>query len=951
MNRMMESRRGVWLCVWCVAVVVSVCVASARAALLGVDLGGEYLKVSLVKPGKIPISIAVNAMTKRRTPAVWGIVKGERLLGEDAAAIVPRYPEKVIFNARELVGVPFSEDMERELFTKHGLKYEFDRDPNTSGAVYASWKSENGTAYDSIELLSNLLYQAKEIGKLNTGAEVKDAVISVPAYFGQSQLQSVAVAAEVAGLNVMALTTDHAAAALQFGIDRDFKNQTQAIVFYDMGSTSLTTSLIEFSAYKGKDMGKKKDIGQFIVKGVTWDSTIGAAELERVLTEHFVDEFHEKHKVDVDIRTVPRAMAKMKKNIKKLKEVLSANKDGFLSVQSLYDDIDFSSKITREKFEELAGDFWERATAPLKKLLEETGIKAEDVHGVELVGGCTRVPRLQKTLTDFLGGRNLDKHLDASEAIALGTGFKAANLSTSFRVRKFGASDVNPYSIQVRTYPLENSDADFEPITKLIASRWKKSNVPKTFALANSTSDFGIQLEYVGDLPPGLTAPEIAAYNITGVADKIAKFNNTGKHEVSVKFDWQLESILYVEKATVAVLVNETYPVQVPIEEEEEEEEEAKEGEKKGEEGSAPEAPKGEDGATGDADKKAADGSESKSESGDDGKKKEEEKQKKKEKKKQKFDTIYKQREVTKRILLSVSPPLESLPQPDDAQFKAYVDRMKAWEQFDEDKRQKEKAKNDLEGYIIAMKELLYDETVQEVTTEEQREKYKEALMDGEDWLYGDGDNAPLQEYKTKQKELSDEGEAIKFRASELEKRPTAWKMAKARLDEAKAKLGTWNMDRPWLTDAQKTDMKAAMDALDNFLVAKEKEQAKLANHETPAYTSEDVATLVRKMIGEVAKVSKIQKPKDEKKKEEEDAMKKKKKMKQEEGDAKKKADQESGGQKEGEEEQGDGEEEEEEEGEGEEDGDDDEEEEGDDDGEDEDEGEGEEDLPNSDEL
>ena len=129
---------------------------------------------------------------------MWGVVKGERLLGEDAAAIVPRYPEKVIFNARELVGVPFSEELERELFTKHGIKYEFDRDPNGGGAIYASWKSENGTTYDSVELLSNLLYQAKEIGKLNAGIEVKETVISVPAYFGQSQLQSVAVAAEVA---------------------------------------------------------------------------------------------------------------------------------------------------------------------------------------------------------------------------------------------------------------------------------------------------------------------------------------------------------------------------------------------------------------------------------------------------------------------------------------------------------------------------------------------------------------------------------------------------------------------------------------------------------------------------------------------------------------------------------------------------------------------------------
>ena len=164
-----------------------------------------------------------------------------------------------------------------------------------------------------------MLYQAKQIGELNAGSTVKDAVISVPAYFGQSQLQSVAVAAEVAGLNVMALMTDHAAAALQFGIDRDFTNNTQNIVFYDMGSTGVTASLVEFSSYKGSEYGKKKDVGQFHVKAVKWDSRLGSSQLEQYLVDYFVKEFNEKHKVDADIKYVPRAMAKLRKNVKKFK--------------------------------------------------------------------------------------------------------------------------------------------------------------------------------------------------------------------------------------------------------------------------------------------------------------------------------------------------------------------------------------------------------------------------------------------------------------------------------------------------------------------------------------------------------------------------------------------------------------------------------------------------------
>lgn len=190
---------------------------------------------------------------------------------------------------------------------------------------------------------ASLLYYARGVAEAQAGGSVPDAVITVPAFYGQRQRQALIDAAGLAGLNVLGLINTHTAAALQYGIERDFANKTQNVIVYDMGSGSTVVALVKYSTYSAKEVGKPKPtvVNQLEVRDVDWDASLGANTLDTLLAHHFAKLFKEKTKLDVDITTVPKAMAKMKRNVRRTKEMLSANTGAPCSVEELYDGKDF----------------------------------------------------------------------------------------------------------------------------------------------------------------------------------------------------------------------------------------------------------------------------------------------------------------------------------------------------------------------------------------------------------------------------------------------------------------------------------------------------------------------------------------------------------------------------------------------------------------------------------
>lgn len=243
----------------------------SRSAVSSIDLGSEWIKVAVVnlKPGQAPISIAINEMSKRKSPALVAFHANDRLIGEEAAGIVARYPDKVYSNVRDLIGKPFSHV--KKILDSLYLPFNVVEDSRGGAGI----KIDDGvTVYSAEELTAMILGYALKLAEFHSKVPVKDAVITVPPYFGQAERKGLLQAAQLAGLNALSLVNEHSGAALQYGIDKDFANGSRHVIFYDMGSSSTYAALVYFSAYNTKEYGKTVSVNQFQV--LTFSITINA---------------------------------------------------------------------------------------------------------------------------------------------------------------------------------------------------------------------------------------------------------------------------------------------------------------------------------------------------------------------------------------------------------------------------------------------------------------------------------------------------------------------------------------------------------------------------------------------------------------------------------------------------------------------------------------------------
>ncbi|KAL2585523.1 hypothetical protein AAZV13_13G003200 [Glycine max] len=541
---------------------VALLFSPSQSAVFSVDLGSESVKVAVVnlKPGQSPISVAINEMSKRKSPALVSFHDGDRLLGEEAAGLAARYPQKVYSQMRDLIAKPYA-SAQRIL---DSMYLPFDAKEDSRGGV--SFQSENDDAvYSPEELVAMVLGYTVNLAEFHAKIQIKDAVIAVPPYMGQAERRGLLAAAQLAGINVLSLINEHSGAALQYGIDKDFSNESRHVIFYDMGASSTHAALVYFSAYKGKEYGKSVSVNQFQVKDVRWDPELGGQHMELRLVEYFADQFNAQVGGGIDVRKFPKAMAKLKKQVKRTKEILSANTAAPISVESLHDDVDFRSTITREKFEELCEDIWEKSLLPVKEVLENSGLSLEQIYAVELIGGATRVPKLQAKLQEFLRRKELDRHLDADEAIVLGAALHAANLSDGIKLnRKLGMIDGSLYGFVVE---LNGPDLlKDESSRQLLVPRMKK--VPsKMFRSINHNKDFEVSLAYESEnhLPPGVTSPEIARYQISGLTDASEKYssrNLSSPIKTNIHFSLSRSGILSLDRADAVIEITEW--VEVP---------------------------------------------------------------------------------------------------------------------------------------------------------------------------------------------------------------------------------------------------------------------------------------------------------------------------------------------------------------------------------------------------
>ncbi|BAF09812.1 heat shock 70 kDa protein 17 [Oryza sativa Japonica Group] len=824
-----------------VAAAAVVLVPPAEAAVASIDLGSEWLKVAAVHlaPGRVPIAVAINEMSKRKSPALAALADGNRLAGEEASGITARHPSKVFARARDLLAKPFPyvRSVAEALFLPYDLV------PDARGA--AAVRADDGQVYTVEEIVAMVLHYAAGLADAHVGAPVRDAVVAVPPYFGQAERRALTQAAQLAGVNVLALINEHAGAALQYGIDKDFSNESRHVIFYDMGAGSTYAALVYYSAYKAKEFGKTVSVNQFQVKDVRWDSKLGGLEMEMRLVNYFADQFNKQLGNGVDIRQSPKAMAKLKKQVKRTKEILSANTAAPISVESLYNDLDFRSTITREKFEELCEELWEQALTPVKEVLAHSGMKIDDIYAVELIGGATRVPKLQAKLQEFLGRSDLDKHLDADEAIVLGASLHAANLSDGIKLnRKLGMIDGSTYG-----FVFEINGPDYvkdESTDQLLVPRMKKLGI-KMFRSIRHTKDFDVSISYekASELPPGVTSHKFVEYSVSGLTDASEKYssrNLSAPIKANLHFSLSRSGIISLDRAEAVIEITEW--VEVP---------------KKNltlESNSTSQTLSSEGGAANDT----SDSKENVSSDGDANKSS------------APIDESNAQDIVTEKVLKkrTFRVPLKVVEKMAGAGsilskelYSEAKTRLEALDKKDAERRRTAELKNNLESYIYSMKEKLEENTeILTVSTEQERESFAEKLNEVQDWLYMDGEDAQANEFKERLDQLKAIGDPILFRLSELKARPTACENARLYLAELQKIVKNWDSNKPWLPKKRVDEVVSEAEKVKTWLEEKEAIQKSTPVYSPPAFTSEEVYEKVLDLQDKVSSVNRIPKPK-----------------------------------------------------------------------------------------
>ena len=347
-----------------------------------------------------------------------------------------------------------------------------------------------------------VLVKMKEVAETYLGGTVTSAVVTVPAYFNDSERQATKDAGTIAGLNVLRLINDTTAVALGYGItksDLPEPENPKHVVFVDVGHSSMAVSVVAFSK------------GQLTVKSTAYDPHVGGRDIDYALLQHFAAEFKEKYKIDV--LSNPKAIFRLSAGCDRVKKVLSANAESPLNVESIMNDVDVHSRLTREEYEELISGILSRLDAPLQAALADSGLTIDEIDTVELVGGCTRIPAVRQKIQNWFGGKPLSTTLNQDEAAARGATFSCAMLSPVFRVREFSMLDIAPYSVTV-SWEKEPEDDD----TALTVFP-KGNNIPSTKVLTfYRKAGFDIEARYAEPATlPGAINPWIAKFTAKNV--------------------------------------------------------------------------------------------------------------------------------------------------------------------------------------------------------------------------------------------------------------------------------------------------------------------------------------------------------------------------------------------------------------------------------------------------
>ncbi|KAJ0604061.1 putative Heat shock protein 70 family [Helianthus annuus] len=405
-----------------------------NAPAIGIDLGTTYSCVAVSNHGRI--EIIPNEQGYRTTPSTVAFVDAERLIGDGAKNQVAMNPANTIFDAKRLIGRKFSDSKVQENMKL--WPFRVIEGPADTPKIVVSYKGQE-KEFLAEEISSMVLGKMKEIAEAYLGKVVKDAVITVPAYFNDSQRQATKDAGIIAGLNVMRMINEPTAAAIAYGLDNksEFVGKINMLVF-DLGGGTFDVSL-----------STVEEGGIFEVKAVSGDTDLGGEDFDNRMVDHCVSEF--KRKWNKDLAGNQRAMGRLRFACEKAKRILSSTTQTSIELDCLHDGIDFSMKFTRAKFEELNISLFSKCIETLEECLRDAKMDKSWVDEIILVGGSTRIPKVQHMLRELFGWKELCKSVNPDEAVAFGAAVMATKLSGSNdkSIQDFVLLDVTPLSLGV----------------------------------------------------------------------------------------------------------------------------------------------------------------------------------------------------------------------------------------------------------------------------------------------------------------------------------------------------------------------------------------------------------------------------------------------------------------------------------------------------------------------
>ncbi len=400
--------------------------------VIGIDLGTTYSCVGIFKNGRV--EIIPNEFGNRITPSFVAWTDEERLVGEAAKNQAHLNPKRSVYVVKRLMGRQFDDkEVQRDI---KWLPYNI---VNKGGKPYVKVVVQGGEekTLSPEEVSSMILVKMKQIAEAYLGREVKHAVITVPAYFNDSQRQATKDAGLISGLDVLRIINEPTAAAIAYGMDK--KQGEKNIIVFDLGGGTFDVSLLTI------------DNGVFEVVATSGDTHLGGEDFDQRLTEHFVKIFKKKN--NLDIKDDPRAMQKLKQEVEKAKRDLSSVHQTKVTIENLMEGIDFSETITRARFEELCNDLFKKTLQPVQQVLDDAGMKKTDIDEVVLVGGSTRIPKVQQLIKDFFNGKEPNRGINPDEAVAYGAAVQGGILGgeTSEETKDILLIDVTPLTLGIET--------------------------------------------------------------------------------------------------------------------------------------------------------------------------------------------------------------------------------------------------------------------------------------------------------------------------------------------------------------------------------------------------------------------------------------------------------------------------------------------------------------------